>query len=144
MRITGDDTVVPVPDRINRAAFRPNANGLSVWVAAHKYPWWGVRGDSVASRQPYTLLSRLDFGAHGDLAAQSQAALQGYHFDLLDVDGNHAWVESTGPYGMLTLDVTDAAHPIDFAARTLGYRSRIVVHEDHVYSPLGWFGVHRY
>lgn len=152
LRVVGDDTaelitVVPVPDQIDRAAFRPGAGGagLTVWTAAHKYPWWGVRGDSVASRQPYTALGRLGFDAEGLLAAQTNANLQGYHFDLLDIDGDQAWLASTGPYGLLSLDVADAARPqIDFAARTLGYLGRIVVHDETVFAPMGWFGVQRY
>ena len=150
LKLTADDTaelvtVVPMPDQIDRAVFRPEGEGLTVWTAAHKYPWWGVRGDTVSSRQPYTVLSRLDFGAEGGLDAQSGASLQGYHFDLLDIEGDEARLASNGPFGLLTLDVNDAAHPvIDFTARTLGYLSRVVVNAGHVYSPMGWFGVHRY
>jgi hypothetical protein len=150
LKFTADDaaelvTVVPVADQIDRAAFRPDGDGLRVWSAAHKYPWWGVRGDTVASRQPYTVLSRLDFDAEGGLAAQSNASLLGYHFDLLDIEGRHAWLASNGPYGLLSLDVTDAARPaIEASARTLGYLSRIVVNDGDVYTPMGWFGVQRY
>ncbi|MBU1899542.1 beta-propeller domain-containing protein [Myxococcota bacterium] len=139
-------TVIPVPDQIDRAAYRPSAEGArSIWIAAHKYPWWGVRSDTVASRQPYTVLQNLNIDDDGRLTGQTQATLAGYHFDLLDVEGARAYLASTGPWGLLVLDVSNPASPsVRYAARTIGYLSRIVLHGLHAYTPMGWYGVHRY
>lgn len=148
-------TVIPVPDQIHRAALRPGRlsdggrpagwHDRTIWLTAHKYPWWGVRSDTVASRQPYTILTRYDFSRAGTLAAEARSSLHGYHFDLLDVEGDRAYLASRGPTGLLVLDVADAAAPvIEQAARTLGYLSRIIVRDGKVYTPMGMFGVHAY
>ncbi|MBN2361637.1 MAG: beta-propeller domain-containing protein [Deltaproteobacteria bacterium] len=133
-------TVLPVGDRINRALFRDR----TLWVTTHKYPWWGVHSDSVASRQPYTLLNRIDFGQDGELLQLTSADLQGYHFDLLDVQEPTVFLASGYPYGVLVLDATDPTLPVIVTdARTIGYVSKIVFAGAHIYMPLGWYGVHR-
>lgn len=152
LRLVAEDTaelvtVLPVPDQIHRAVFRPSGEGesMAIWLTAHKYPWWGVRGDTVESRQPYTVLSRWIFDDAGAVAAQTEATLAGYHFDLLDVEGRRAYLASRFPTGLLVLDVSDPAAPrATHAARTIGYLGRIVVHDDHAYAPMDMFGVHRY
>lgn len=162
LRVVGDDaaelvTVLPVADQIHRAALRPGSlsgdeagrpigwHDRTLWLTAHKYPWWGVQSDTVASRQPYTVMRRLDFGEAGDVVAERTATLAGYHFDLLDVEGTRLYLGSRFPTGLLVVDVADAAAPVvDHAARTIGYLSRIVVNEGQVYAPMGSFGVHRY
>ncbi len=149
-------TVVPVADQINRAAMRPgqlSENGgaptgwsdRTIWLTAHKYPWWGVHADTVASRQPYTVLERLDFSPEGLLAADSKTSLAGYHFDLLDVEANRIYLASNGPTGLLVLDGANLVSPTVLStARTLSYISRIVEDNQHLYAPLGWFGLQRY
>ncbi|MCA9544361.1 MAG: hypothetical protein KC613_08220, partial [Myxococcales bacterium] len=161
LRIADDDAraelveVIPVGDQIHRAAMhggwlseggRPEGwDDRTIWLATHKYPWWGVRSDTVASRQPYTHLRKLQFAQDGALAGEARSTLLGYHFNLLEVAGDRAILESTGPYGLLVLDVRDPSAPvIDFAARTIGYLSRVVVHDGAVYSPMSMYGVHRY
>jgi hypothetical protein len=148
-------TVVPVADQINRA-LRPgqlSENGgaptgwddRTVWVTAHKYPWWGVKGDTVSSRQPYTVLKRIDFAKDGTLGAESANSLAGYHFDLLDVAGTQVYLASQTPTGLVVLDAANMASPvITHTARTLGYLSRIVVHGNYAYAPLGSYGLQRY
>lgn len=147
--------VIPVGDQIHRAAYRPGnqtADGRpagwtdrTIWLATHKYPWWGVRSDTVSSRQPYTHLRKLTFAQDGAVATDDTSTLFGYHFNLLDVEGDRAYLGSTGPYGLLVLDVTDPSDTvIEFAARTIGYLSRLVVHDNAIYTPLGMFGVHRH
>ncbi|MGK0361851.1 MAG: hypothetical protein ACI9U2_004169 [Bradymonadia bacterium] len=152
--------IIPVGDQIHRAALRPGhfgrsapaANGRpvgwddrTVWLATHKYPWWGVRSDTVSSRQPYTHLRKLTFAQDGAVATDDTSTLFGYHFNLLDIEDGRAYLGSTGPYGLLVLDVTDPANTvIEFAARTIGYLSRLVVHDNAIYAPLGMFGVHRH
>ena len=147
--------VIPVGDQIHRAAFRPGNGTASgrpagwddrtIWLATHKYPWWGVRSDTVSSRQPYTHLRKLTFEADGAIATDDTSTLFGYHFNLLDIEDGRAYLGSTGPYGLLVLDVTDPANTIiEFAARTIGYLSRLVIHDDAIYTPLGLFGVHRH
>jgi len=149
-------SVLPVADQINRAAMRPgqlSENGgrptgwddRTIWLTAHKYPWWGVMSDTVSSRQPYTVLTRVDFSADGLVAAEQKATLEGYHFDLLDVEGSKVYLESNGPTGLLVLDATSAAKPtIVQTSRTLGYLSRIIVSAGSIYAPLGMYGLHRY
>lgn len=133
-------TVIPVGDRINRAIFHDR----SIWVTTHKYPWWGVHEDSVASRQPYTLLNRIDFDSEGYLVRYTEADLQGYHFDLLDVAEPTVLLASKWPYGILVLDATDPAEPTIVAhSRTVGYVSKVVFAGDYIYMPLGYYGVHR-
>ena len=153
-------TVIPVADQIHRAAMRPGYLGddggrpvgwhdRTLWLTAHKYPWWGVRSDTVSSRQPYTVIRRIDLGETGDIVAEQRNALAGYHFDLLDVDGSRLYLGSRFPTGLLVVDVANLAANggaplIENAARTIGYLSRIVVNAGHVYAPMGAFGVHRY
>jgi uncharacterized secreted protein with C-terminal beta-propeller domain len=148
-------TVVPVADQINRA-LQPGQlseggghptgwDDGTIWLTAHKYPWWGVKGDTIASRQPYTVLKRLDFAKDGTLGAELKTSLNGYHFDLLDVEGSQVYLSSRGPTGLLVLDVTNMAKPlITHTARTIGYLSRIVVHGNYAYAPLGAYGLQRY
>jgi hypothetical protein len=79
------------------------------------------------------------------IAAAQKASLHGYHFNLLDIEGALVYLGSTGPTGLLVLDVSDIGTPnIAHTARTLGYLSRIVLHGDYAYAPLGMYGVHRY
>lgn len=159
LRVEGDVAVlvevIPVGDQIHRAALRrgwlaesgrpAGWHDRTIWLATHKYPWWGVRSDTVSSRQPYTHLRRLTFGEQGDLATDDVSTLFGYHFNLLDIEDGRAYLGSTGPYGLLVLNVEDPANTqIEFAARTIGYLSRLVIHEGAAYTPLGMFGVHRH
>jgi hypothetical protein len=149
-------SVLPVADQINRAAMRPgqlSENGgrptgwddRTIWLTAHKYPWWGVMSDTVSSRQPYTVLSRVDFTQAGLVASDQKATLEGYHFDLLDVEGTKVYLGSNGPTGLLVLDAATAAQPkILHTSRTLGYLSRIVVNSTGIYAPLGMYGLQRY
>lgn len=144
LRVEGDEAVLidvlPVGDQVNRAVFRDR----TIWITTHKYPWWGVRGETVASRQPYTLLHKVSIGETGTIAGLSQASLHGYHFDLLDLEQSTAYLASNGPFGLLVLDVEDPAEPVILnASRTIGYVSRLVRHEDFLYMPLGIYGVHR-
>lgn len=149
-------SVLPVADQINRAAMRPGQlsehggrptgwDDKTIWLTAHKYPWWGVMSDTVSSRQPYTVLTRVDFTQDGLVAAEQKATLEGYHFDLLDVEGSKVYLASNGPTGLLVLDASSAAKPtILKTARTLGYLGRIIVSAGSIYAPLGMFGLHRY
>ncbi len=149
-------TVIPVADQINRAALRPgqlSENGgrptgwsnRTIWLTAHKYPWWGVKSDTVSSRQPYTVLRRFDFAAEGTLSLEYKASFEGYHFDLLDVDNMQMYLSSRSPSGLLVVDVTSLAAPtITHTSRTIGYVSRIVVHNKYAYAPLDMFGLQRY
>jgi hypothetical protein len=132
--------VVPVSDQVNRAVFRDR----TIWLVNHKYPWWGVQSDTVASRQPYTILEKFALAADGTLATRTSARLHGYHFDLLDVEASRVYLASGWPYGLLVLDAANPAAPqILHAARSIGYISRLVTHDDAIYTPLGWYGVHR-
>lgn len=129
-----------VGDQVNRAVFRDR----TFWLVTQKYPWWGVGRDTLESRQPYTVLSRIDVDPTGYIVGRTSARLAGYHFELIDVEGTRAYLGSNGPYGLLILDVTDAARPeILSSARTVNYVGKVVVAEDYAYLPLGWFGVHR-
>lgn len=144
LRVDGDQAVlvavVPVPDQVNRAVFRDK----TIWLVAHKYPWWGVGSDTVDSRQPYTLLHRYIFSPTGAVASHSEAKVSGYHFDLLDVANKNVYLASRYPYGLLILDATDPTDPqVLHSARSIGYISRIVSHAGFAYMPLGWYGVHR-
>jgi len=144
LRVVGEQAVLvdvlPVGDQVHRALFRDQV----IWLTTHKYPWWGVRGETVASRQPYTVLQRAVVDDAGRIASLSGASLPGYSFSLLDLEERTAYLASTGPYGLLVLDVADPAAPrILRAARTIGYVSRVVRHEGHIYLPLGIYGVHR-
>ena len=132
--------MLPVGDQVNRAVFRDR----TVWLVSQKYPWWGVGRDTLESRQPYTVLSRIDVDLAGHVVGRTAARLPGYHFELLDVEGTRAYLASHAPYGVMVLDASDAARPVLVSsARTVNYVSKVVAHEDHVYLPLGWFGVHR-
>lgn len=144
LKVVGDEaqlmSVVPVPDQVNRAVFRDR----TIWLVNHKYPWWGVQSDTVASRQPYTLLEKFELAADGTFASHTTARLHGYHFDLLDVEDERVYLSSGWPYGLLVLDATNPAAPqILQASRSVGYISRIVTHGGAIYTPLGWYGVHR-
>ncbi len=132
--------VLPVSDQVNRAVYRDD----TIWLTTHKYPWWGVHSDTVESRQPYTVLNRVRIADDGTMPSFTQARIQGYHFDLLDVDGSLAYLASNYPYGVLVLNVSDASAPtIVTSSRTVGYISRIVTFGDYIYSPLGLYGVRR-
>jgi len=160
LRMTDDETaelvdVIPVGDQIHRAVRRtfgsaPENTGAgwadgTIWISAHKYPWWGVRGDTVESRQPYTVLRRLSFGDDGHLADESENTLAGYHFDLLDIEDGRAYLGSRFPSGLLVLDLdNDEAPAVESAARTIGYLSRIIVEQGDVYAPMGLFGLRSY
>ncbi|MCA9672626.1 MAG: beta-propeller domain-containing protein [Myxococcales bacterium] len=149
-------TVIPVADQINRAALRPGQlseqggapagwNDRTIWLTAHKYPWWGVKSDTVASRQPYTVMRRVDFTASGSVALLQDASMQGYHFDLLDVDGSKMYLSSTGPSGLLVTDMSKMPTPqVVSSSRTIGYVSRIVVDGSTAYAPLGMYGLQQY
>jgi len=144
LRVDGDHAVlvevVPVADQVNRAMFQDR----TVWLTAHKYPWWGVGTDTVDSRQPYTLLHKYTFSPAGTLAGTAAAKVAGYHFDLLDVEGTRVYLASRYPYGLLILDASDPTAPETLhSARSIGYISRIVNHAGYTYTPLGWYGVHR-
>ena len=116
----------------------------TIWLTTHKYPWWGVRGETVESRQPYTVVHNLTIDPQGHIAGETRPSLLGYHFDLLDVDGATAYLASNGPFGVLVLDVSEPAVPeILNAARSIGYVSKLVRHDEHLYMPLGGYGVHR-
>lgn len=144
LRVQGDQAVLidmlPVGDQVNRGVFRDR----TIWLTTHKYPWWGVRGETVASRQPYTVMHKIDVNAMGRISGQSLASLHGYHFNLLDVEDDIAYMASNGPYGVLVLDVERAGEPdILNAARSIGYVSKLVRHGEYLYMPLGAYGVHR-
>jgi hypothetical protein len=145
LRVVGDEAqlaeVLPVSDQVNRAVFRER----TVWLTTHKYPWWGVHSDTVESRQPYTVLNRVTVTPAGSLDTLTQARLPGYHLNLLDVSGPLVLLASYYPYGVVTLDARDAAAPVVVEShRTVGYVSRVVVHDDALYAPLGTFGVRRF
>ena len=144
LRVSGEEAVLldvlPVGDQVNRGVFRDR----TIWLTTHKYPWWGVRGETVASRQPYTVLERVDVDDVGRISGIASASLQGYHFDLLDIEDDSAYLASNGPYGVLVLDVESPTEPLVMnAARTIGYVSKLVRFEDYIYMPLGAYGVHR-
>jgi hypothetical protein len=144
LRVVGEQAlltdVLPVGDQVNRAVFRDR----TIWLTTHKYPWWGVRGETVASRQPYTLMHRVDVSLDGRIVGEASASMHGYHFDLLDVEDEVAYLASNGPYGVLVLNVADPVDPVIMnAARSIGYVSRLVRNEMHLYMPLGAYGVHR-
>jgi hypothetical protein len=144
LRIAGDEAlltdVLAVGDQVNRAVFRDR----TVWLVTHKYPWWGVGSDTLESRQPYTILSRVDVDEGGTIVGHSAAKLRGYHFELLDVEDSRAYLASSRPAGVLVLDARNPAQPAHLSsARSVSYVSKIVTHGDHAYTPLGWFGVHR-
>ncbi len=144
LRIVGNEAilvdVLPVSDQVNRALFRDR----TIWLTTHKYPWWGVHSDTVESRQPYTVINKINVLDSGLVGAISEARIHGYHFDLMDMQGDLAYLGSRYPYGVLVLDVQDPTDPLIVAStRTIGYISRIVLHEGEMYTPLGMFGVHQ-
>ena len=60
------------------------------------------------------------------------------------MEDDTAYLASNGPYGVLALDVDNPVEPTVLnAARSIGYVSRLVRHEEHLYMPLGAYGVHR-
>ncbi len=144
LRIDGDKAilveVIPVGNEIGRARYTDR----TIWLASHKQPWWGVDEDTIDSRQPYTRLSKLVFAEDGTLAEEAASDVSGYHFNLLDVEDERAYLSSTHPYGLLILDVSDAANPeIVSASRSIGYISKLVRHEGFLYMPMGDYGVRR-
>lgn len=131
--------VIPVGDQIHRALFRDH----TVYLSTHKYPWWGMKDDTVESRQPYTHLEVFKFTEDGRLDTKVQANLHGYHFDLLDVREKVAFFASTYPYGVISVNLQGAEPKIMTSSRTVGYISRMVIHEGFMYMPLGSYGVRR-
>lgn len=162
LRLLPDDktaqliTVIPVADQINRAALRPGQlseqggrpagwNDRTIWLTAHKYPWWGVKSDTISSRQPYTIIRRVDFAQDGTLALEQKSSFAGYHFDLLDVQQSQMYLSTNSPNGLLVVDLSQMATPtIVSSARTIGFVSRIVVNGAHTYAPLGMYGLQQY
>ncbi|MCA9521081.1 MAG: beta-propeller domain-containing protein [Myxococcales bacterium] len=144
LEIVGDvavlKAVIPVGDQIDRALFRDK----TIYVTTHKYPWWGMQGDTLESRQPYTKLELFEFADTGRLVSQKQTLLKGYFFNLLDVQGSVAFLASTYPYGVLSLGVKDIENPVILnASRTVGYVSRLQVQDGYIYFPLSSYGVRR-
>lgn len=132
--------VVPVDDEIDRARYMDR----TVWIAAHKQPWWGVDDDTIDSRQPYTHLAKLVFEQDGTLQSQLGSDIHGYHFNLLDVEDNLVYLSSAYPFGLLILDATDAADcEVLSASRSIGYISKLVRHEGFLYVPMAKYGVRR-
>ncbi len=133
-------TVLPVGDQIHRGLYRDK----TIWIASHKYPWWGVHSDTLESRQPYTNLIKVVLDNDGDIAENIPARVSGYHFDLLDLQGDAVFLASDYPSGVLSLNVADMnATAILNSARTLNYVSKILVNNNFIYMPLGYYGVHR-
>jgi hypothetical protein len=144
LRVEGDKAVLvdvlPVGEEIDRARYRDR----TVWLTSHKQPWWGMGDDTIDSRQPYTRLARLDFAEDGTLQSDLASDVRGYHFNLLDVEDNLAYLSSSYPYGLLVLDVSDVANPaVLSASRSIGYISKLLRHEDFLYMPMGEYGVRR-
>ena len=129
--------MLPVGDEIGRARYMDRV----VWLASHRYPWYGLNEDSADSRQPYTKLTRVSVDDTG-IVSDVSADVSGYHFELLDVQDDLAYLASSYPTGLLVLDVGDLQDPlIVSAARTIGYVSKIVRHENTLYMPMGPYGV---
>lgn len=144
LRVEGDRAVlvevIPVGDEIDRARYFDR----TVWMTSHKQPWWGLGDDTIDSRQPYTRVSKLVFAEDGTLQDDAASNVNGYHFNLLDVEDDLAYLSSTYPYGLLILDVSDVADPdVRSASRSIGYISRLIRHEDFLYMPMGSYGVRR-
>ena len=144
LKIVGDEAILtdmlPVSDQVNRGMFRDR----TIWLTTHKYPWWGVRSDTLSSRQPYTELTKLNVENNGTINGFATSTLQGYHFDLLDVEDNFVIMASRFPYGLILADASNPSEAeIVNSSRTIGYVSRIVRHEGFMYMPLKWYGVHR-
>ncbi|MBW2737028.1 MAG: beta-propeller domain-containing protein, partial [Deltaproteobacteria bacterium] len=161
LKLVGDDqvalmSVTLVADQVNRAARRPawlsesagrpaGWNDRTLWLTAHKYPWWGVNSDTVSSRQPYTVIRRVDYDQDGRIAADSRARFGGYHFNLLDVQKSQMVLSTARPSGIITVDLSQMAEPkITHTARTISYVGRVLTHDDDLYAPLGYFGLQSY
>jgi len=132
--------VLTVGDEIGRVRYTDR----ELWLAAHKYPWFGMNDDSPDSRQPYTQLTKIVVAEDGTIESDASALLSGYHFYLLDVEDDNAYLSSSSPYGLLILNVSEASAPVILnASRSIGYISKILRHEDYLYMPMGNYGVRR-
>ncbi|MBN1655893.1 MAG: beta-propeller domain-containing protein [Deltaproteobacteria bacterium] len=132
--------VLAVGDEIGRARYTDR----TVWLTSHKQPWWGLGEDSIDSRQPYTRLSKLVFAEDGTLQSDLGSDVHGYHFNLLDIEDDLAYLSSSYPYGLLILNVSDLNNPeILSSSRSIGYISKLVRHENFLYMPMGSYGVRR-
>jgi hypothetical protein len=133
-------TVLPVGDEIDRARYLDR----EIWLSTHSYPWYGRNDDTPDSRQPYTRLTRLRLDEQGNLQSNDSHNVDGYHFDLLDVEGTKVYLASSYPTGLLILDTADIANPtILGASRTIGYASKLVRDGDYLYLPMASYGVRR-
>jgi hypothetical protein len=133
-------SMLPVGDEIDRARYLDR----EIWIATHRYAWWGLNDDSPDSRQPYTRLTRLRFNEQAELTSQDTHDVAGYDFDLLDVEGARVYLASSYPTGLLILDTTTFDKPsVLGASRTIGYVSKIVRDTDYLYLPMGSYGVRR-
>lgn len=131
--------VLPVGDEIGRARYLDR----EVWLSSHRYPWYGLNVDTPDSRQPYTRLTKVTVDDNG-VVNDEYTDVWGYHFNLLDIEDDTAYLSTSYPNGLLVLDVSDmAATEIVSAARSVGYVSKIVKHEDALYMPMGPYGVRR-
>ncbi|MDD9946338.1 MAG: beta-propeller domain-containing protein [Myxococcales bacterium] len=144
LHIEGDEAVLkavlPVGDEIGRARYLDR----EIWLASHKYPWWGRNAETPDSRQPYTRLSRVTIEEDGELASDEHLDIWGYHFNLLDIEGQTAILATHYPTGLLVVDASDLENAeIVSAARTVGYVSKVVPHEGYLYMPMGSYGVRR-
>ena len=144
LKLEGSDavlkTVLPVGDEIGRARYTDR----EVWLTSHKYPWWGRNDETPDSRQPYTLLSRVQVAESAEIEATEQLEIWGYHFNLLDIDQDQAILSTGSPSGLMVVDTEDLAMSrILTAARTVGYVSKVVRHDGYLYMPMGLYGVHR-
>ena len=132
--------VLPVGDEIGRARYLDR----EVWLSSAGYPWWGRQDDSADSRQPYTRLTRLRFDEQAELSSMDTHDIDGYHFNLLDVDGARVYLATSNPYGLLILDTADFKNPkVLGASRTVGYVSKLIRDADYLYLPMGSYGVRR-
>jgi hypothetical protein len=132
--------VLPVGDEIGRARYLDR----EVWLSSAGYPWWGRQDDSPDSRQPYTRLTRLRFDEQAELTSTDTHDIEGYHFNLLDVEGTRVYLSTSRPYGLLILDTSDFKNPnVLGASRTIGYVSKVIRDDDYLYLPMGSYGVRR-
>jgi|GEM_PF-2562963 len=132
--------VLPVGDEIGRARYLDR----EVWLSSAGYPWWGRQDDSPDSRQPYTRLTRLRFDEQAELSSTDTHDIEGYHFNLLDVEGTRVYLSTSRPYGLLILDTSDFKNPnVLGASRTVGYVSKVIRDDDYLYLPMGSYGVRR-
>jgi hypothetical protein len=144
LKLEGDTatlaSVIPVGDEIDRARYLDR----EIWMASHRYAWWGLNDDSPDSRQPYTRLTRLRFNDQAEVASQDTHDVAGYDFELLDVEGSRVYLASSYPTGLMILDTTHFDDPsVLGASRTIGYVSKIVRDGDYLYLPMGSYGVRR-